>query len=114
MNCVSFVSHISHLFLATLLLTPWQDRVLVTATIALLAFALLVLLAWGKRRLVKKLEERRSALQPVKLRTLEILSGRQKFRFYRRTLSLAHLGAALLVISAALLGISAEFPATRG
>ncbi len=47
MNCVSFVSHISHLFLATLLLTPWQDRVLVTATIALLAFALLVLLAWA-------------------------------------------------------------------
>ena len=51
---------------------------------------------------------------PVKLRTLEILSARQKFEFYRRGLTTIHIVLLLLVISATLLAVTAEVPAARG
>ena len=91
----------------------WDERILLTAGIILLAFGLLFGLAWAKRRLLHLLEERRRDLRPIKLRTLEILSARQKFNFFPRCVTGSRFAAALLVIAAALLGVSSEFPATR-
>jgi small-conductance mechanosensitive channel len=112
--CLAFlITHFPHDLPALFLLSPWEDRVLLTTGIALFALALLIGLTWGKRRLLQKLEERQPAMRPVKLRTLEVLSAWQKFMMYRRSLTVAYIGAALIVISGALLGISAEFPVTR-
>ncbi|HUI53250.1 MAG TPA: mechanosensitive ion channel domain-containing protein [Terriglobales bacterium] len=98
----------------TFLPNLWSERILFTAGIVLLAFGLLAALIWAKSRLLHLLEQVRHDLRPIKLRTLEILSARQKFVFFKRCVIGAHLGAALLVIAAALLGVSSEFPSTRG
>ena len=106
-------SPVSQFLGASLLPNLWDERILLTAGIIVLAFALLAGISWAKRRLLQALENHHHKLRPIRLRTLEVLSARQQFGLLKRSVIGGHLGAGLLIIAAALLGASSEFPSTR-
>ena len=66
------------------------------------------------RRGIKALEARQERVPSIRLRGLELLSRRKLFQASRRALTAFFLVALVLVVTAALLLVFSQFPATRG
>jgi small-conductance mechanosensitive channel len=90
----------------------WR-RIATTAAVLLLAFALLWILRWARRRAVRSLEVRRERVPTVRFRGLELLSGRRVHGGMMHALSVVYGVGILVVLTTALLLVFSQFPATR-
>jgi len=88
-------------------------RVLIGGAVIVSSLFLLVLLARGRRFLLKWLIERRGRIPAFHFKGLELVSTRRIFRGVTFAISLTFLAVMLFVCIAALLLVFVQFPATR-